>query len=81
MSVSYKPLASNEWKDGLQWYEEVEAWRQRYEQEFMVPAFSNKLTADATTELLLFDVPGGLKDAGRRVVAALMDQRLRAAMM
>lgn len=48
MYISYEPLPSSKdgFRDGLQWYEEIEAWSRKYEEEFMVPDSSNKTTAD-----------------------------------
>ncbi|KAI4730291.1 hypothetical protein E4T49_01917 [Aureobasidium sp. EXF-10728] len=81
LDFSCLPGSKTGWKDGLQFTRELEAWCDQYEEEYMVPAQSNKDTADCTTELLLYAVPAAYKDAGRRVVSALMDTRLRRAML
>jgi hypothetical protein len=82
MNISYAHLPSfGTWKDGLQWYEEIEAWNVTYEERCMVPDINNKKTADETTALLLYDVPPSWWPAGRQVVSALMDTRLRRAML
>lgn len=47
----------------------------------MVPDENNKKTAEQTVEILLWGVPKAMKPAGRNVVSAIMDDRLRAAMM
>lgn len=83
MGISYENLSSaNEgWVDGLQWLEEIVAWGEAYEKKYMVPDPSNKKTADQTVNILLWKVPKPLKPAGQKVVHALMDERLRKAMM
>lgn len=83
MVISYENLRSaNEgWVDGLQWLEEIVAWGEDYEKKYMVPHPSNKKTADQTVNILLWKVPKPLKPAGQKTVLALMDDRLRKAMM
>lgn len=83
MKIDYDvlPGAKSDWKDGLQFTGELEKWSDEYEERNMVPAESNKETADHTTALLLYAVPDAFKDAGRKVVSALMDSRLRKAML
>ncbi|CAD0083273.1 unnamed protein product, partial [Aureobasidium vineae] len=68
IDFSCLPGEKTGWKDGLQFTRELEAWCDKYEEKYMVPAQSNKDTADCTTELLLYAVPAAYKDAGRRVV-------------
>lgn len=46
----------------------------------MVPSATNLVVAAETTRLLLFDVPLAAHPAGKQVVSALMDVRLRRAM-
>ncbi|PBP24545.1 hypothetical protein BUE80_DR004567 [Diplocarpon rosae] len=74
-------LARSEWADGIAFYEDIKAWAEGYEREFMMPATSNKITADELIPLLLFYLPSGLKEAGKHMVGVLMGERLRAAMM
>ena len=83
MAIDYGCLRSvhEGWLDGLQWLEEVEAWAEAYEERSMVPDINNHKTADETTALLLWYVPQWAKSHGQKIVCALMDDRLRAAMM
>jgi len=83
MNISYADLPSFilGWQDGLHWYEEIEVWSKQYEKRCMLPDALNKNTADETTALLLYDVPASTLPVGRAVVSALMDDRLRKAMM
>ncbi|KAL1646877.1 hypothetical protein SLS58_003012 [Diplodia intermedia] len=83
MEISYEhlPGAGKGWNDGIQWMDEVAEWSQGYEKKYMVPHQDNKKTADETTAMLLYDAPSSLHPAGFKVVSALMDERLRKAMM
>ena len=69
------------WMDGLEWWEEVNEWSEAYEREKMVPAETNRKTAEQTVRILLWTLPGPLKGVGRHMVSALLDERLRKAMM
>jgi hypothetical protein len=87
MGISWEKLKSGTggkegtWRDGLEWWEEICEWSQAYEREKMVPAETNRKTAEETTRILLWTIPGPLKGMGRHLVSALMDDRLREAMM
>ncbi|KAL9007192.1 MAG: hypothetical protein Q9188_000126 [Gyalolechia gomerana] len=83
MGISYEKLrtAKEGWRDGLNWLEDLAEWSQRYEKENMLPHIDNKKTADETVAILLWGVPKGLKPFGEQVVSALMDDRLRTAMV
>ncbi|KAK8166722.1 hypothetical protein IWX90DRAFT_466108 [Phyllosticta citrichinensis] len=83
MEISYDELrsAGSGWTDGLHWFEEVEEWAKKYEETDMVPDVANKKTADETTAILLWDVPKAMYPFAYKVVSALMDDRLRKAMM
>ena len=87
MGISWEKLKSGTggkegtWKDGLQWFEEIDEWSEQYERECMVPNVDSHKIANETTRILLWSVPGPLKGAGKKVVSALMTDRLRDAMM
>lgn len=83
MGISYEELPSYErgWKDGLDWFEEVIAWAVVYEQKVMVPTQDNHDTAVETTAMLLYTLPKAVHSIGTDVVSALMDDKLRTAMM
>lgn len=83
MSISFDSLKSGKvgFRDGLHWLEEVLQWAEDYEKQKMVPHISNKITADETVSLLLWNIPPAMKGIGENLVRALMDARLRAAMM
>ena len=79
MEISYESLPPSD--DGLAWLESMRTWSEAYEARCMVPHQDNKIVADETTALLLSDVPSGAYSIGRDAVSALMDRRLRKAMM
>jgi hypothetical protein len=83
MGISYKDLPSYErgWKDGLDWFEEVKTWALVYEQKVMVPTKDNHQTAVETTAMLLYTMPKAVHPIGENVISALMDDRLREAMI
>lgn len=83
MEISYDRLRSHGpgWRDGLQWLEELEEWSRAYEETNMVPALSNQRLALATTDLLLWNFPQRWKGTATKFVAALLEPRLRMAMM
>ncbi|KAI4290559.1 MAG: hypothetical protein L6R35_000172 [Caloplaca aegaea] len=83
MGISYRRLESAEegWVDGVHWLEELQAWSEQYERKNMLPHPDNKRNADETVAILLWGIPKSLKSFGKRVVSALMDDRLREAMM
>lgn len=69
------------WIDGLQWLDELNEWSGQYEKRYMVPDKNNQKTAEQTVAILLYGIPGFLEPYGRSIVSALMDDRLRTAMM
>lgn len=83
MGISFTPLASSSsgFHDGLQFAKELQVWSEAYEREFMVPDKWNNKLADETVAILVYNLPEWLKGPARKVVAALMDARLRKAMM
>jgi hypothetical protein len=82
MNISYKDMAGfDSWSSGLEWIHDIQAWSEAYEKRCMVFDINNKMTADETTKLLLYDVPKFAHPWGRLVVSCLLDDRLRTAMM
>jgi hypothetical protein len=54
MGIEYNgQLAHSEWLNGLDFYDDIKVWATSYEARFMVPAPSNKTTADQLVPLLL----------------------------
>ena len=68
-------------KDGLEFFEDIEVWADEYETRCMVPDKYNYQLAEETTRILLADVPELMKPFGKNVVTTLMDEKLRLAMM
>lgn len=83
LEISYDALPSGKtgFRDGLHWLEEIAAWSDDYEARCMVPAVSNRETADQTTAVILYLVPRPLHPLGMKFVSFMMDDRLRKAMM
>ena len=84
MGISYRKLKSGEkgdWKDGLQWFEEIMEWTENYANDKMVPDINNKITADQTIAVLVWTIPSFLRPLAINLVKALMNERLRKAMM
>ncbi|KAL3420706.1 hypothetical protein PVAG01_07151 [Phlyctema vagabunda] len=83
MGISYHELENHKkgWLNGLEFYHDISAWAQAYEKQYMVPAQSNKQTADELVPLLLFFVPKAAQPAAANVVGVLMGDRLRKAMI
>ena len=86
MGIGYQNLRSGTeggtpWTDGLQWLDELNEWSVKYEEKYMVPDKNNQKTAEQTVAILLYNLPKSAKPYGRKIVSALMDDRLRTAMM
>jgi hypothetical protein len=77
----YLPSAASGFRDGIHWLEEITAWAQEYEKKAMVPAQTNRDTADQTTAVLTYVLPPKLKFLGEWFVSYMMDDRLRKAML
>lgn len=82
-NIDFSALAHgpNNFRDGLEFFEDLRAWSQEYEKRAMVPHEDNHKLAEQTTSILLYSIPDCLKPAGGQAVVALMDERLRKAMM
>jgi hypothetical protein len=83
MSIDFSDLehGPSSFKDGLEFFEDIKIWADQYERRYMVPNKWNHQLAEETSALLLTDVPGPLKSTAKNFVTALMDDRLRKAMM
>ncbi|OGE56794.1 hypothetical protein PENARI_c002G07981 [Penicillium arizonense] len=83
MKISYDGLPSARigWKDGIHWLHEVEVWAEAYEKINMVPDLMNHKTANETTALFLYGLPTFMHKVGKQFVTAIMDDRLREAIM
>lgn len=81
MGISYHSLARQEWASGLEFYEDIKAWAEKYEQSDMVPAVSNKKICDELVPLLLHWIPGFAQPFAREVIGTMMGPHLREAMV
>ena len=82
MGIDYTGrLNRSEWANGLEFNEDIASWALEYERTYMVPAITNKKTADYLMPLLLFYVPKRLYGLAINIVGVAMGGRLRKAMM
>ncbi|KAG5918544.1 hypothetical protein E4U42_006813 [Claviceps africana] len=82
MGIQYTGLLRRDsWRDGLEFVEDISAWAQQYETDFMVPAATNKQTSDELVRLLLYTVPSKARSFASHVIGVLMGERLRNAMI
>jgi hypothetical protein len=83
MGIDYHPLSRYEegWQDGIEFYNDLKRWADAYEEKCMVPAKSNNIVAGETVALLLTWTPNMAREAGLKVICAIMPDHLRAAMM
>lgn len=75
------PSAKSGWQDGLHWLDELETWSKTYDVMNTLPDENNKALALATLNICLTNVPRIFHRVGLQFVAALLDDRLREAMM
>ncbi|KAK5956245.1 hypothetical protein OHC33_002820 [Knufia fluminis] len=83
MDIKYDILPGSKtgWKDGLQFYTELDGWAKDYEKRNMLPHKDNYNTAIKTKELLLSTVPSFTHGLVAQIITAAMDDRLREAIM
>ncbi|KAF2657539.1 hypothetical protein K491DRAFT_691000 [Lophiostoma macrostomum CBS 122681] len=83
MSIPFDALTGgpDSFRDGLDFYQSLKAWSLAYEERVMLPAQSNHTVAEQTTSILLYNIPTFMHPAGKNAVYALMDERLRRAML
>lgn len=60
---------------------EMKQWAEDYEKRAMYPSEQTHELAETTMALLLFYIPGVIKGFLKRILIAIMDDRLRTAMM
>jgi hypothetical protein len=75
------PSGKSGFRDGIHWLDELNAWSESYEANFMVPDPKNREMADQTTGVLLYTLPKAAHRAGFQFVSFMMDDRLRKAML
>ncbi len=80
MSFDLLPRSQAGWKDGVEWLDQLDCWSREYQDTHMVPASTNK-AADATLYHILWKVPERLKPVGKQIIAAILEDKLREAMM
>ncbi|KAK2608705.1 hypothetical protein QQS21_002694 [Conoideocrella luteorostrata] len=82
MDIKYTGhLKRDTWKDGIEFVEDIMEWAHNYELEHMVPAATNKQTADELVKLLLYFAPKAILPFAHQAIGVIMGERLRTAMM
>ncbi|DAA75934.1 TPA_exp: Uncharacterized protein A8136_1305 [Trichophyton benhamiae CBS 112371] len=83
MEIDYSQLPSSKtgWKDGLHWLEDVTKWGDQYEEKNMVPCASNQLVALSAIGIILYIVPDFLKPTAKKMIFALLEDRMIKALM
>ena len=83
LDIHFDVLPSSKlgWADGLQFYRELDAWAKKYEEKHMLPSKDNYDTAIKTRDLLFSTVPAFTHGLIGQVISAVMDDRLREAIM
>lgn len=83
MGIQYDDLAHGpfNFRDGLEFFEDIKLWADAYERRVMVPNKWNHKLAEETAAMLMADVPGLLRPHAKHLIVTLMDERLRRAMM
>lgn len=83
MKIDLSPLehGPNNFKDGLEFFEDIKKWALAYEQDNMVPNKFNHQLAEETSAILMTNVPRPMKPVAKQFVISLMDDILRKAML
>lgn len=72
---------AGQWKDGIDFVDDISTWAKAYEIEHMKPARSNRGPAGELVPMLIYYVPRPLKGFATEVVYTLMGERVREAFM
>ncbi|KAI1339097.1 hypothetical protein F5Y15DRAFT_407405 [Xylariaceae sp. FL0016] len=84
MEIAYsqlQPYMSSDFDDGLAWLDALQRWCDQYEAAHMVPAVSNRHVSQATLYIAVFNIPIRFREVAVRAVSAILEPRLRTAMM
>ena len=75
------PRSKGGWQNGTHFLEELLEWADQYERDFMEPDPLNHKAATETEPILLYGIPKMFYSCGRQALSAVMDERLRRALM
>lgn len=75
------PRSAGTWKDGLHFLFELREWSDEYERTCMRAHEYNHRAAVETESILLYGIPKVFQTLGRQALSAVMDERLRSALM
>lgn len=68
---------AGQWKDGIEWLDDIAAWAKEYETKHLVPAKSNIAPSRELVRLMNWHVPGFLKPFAQEALVILMGDRVR----
>lgn len=83
MDIEYKGYLrrAGEWRDGVEFAEDITEWAAQYERDAMRPAETNRAMGGELMRLLTYHVPGFLQPFVEEVLTVLMGDRLRDAFL
>lgn len=74
-------LSKDSWRDGIDFVEDITAWAKEYEARAMKPARTNLKLAQSLIDLMIYHIPTVLKPFAHEVIAAVLGDRLREAIL
>ena len=78
MGINYKAeLGNNEWKDGIEFMDEVTAWAGKYEDQYMKPYPEVRKLGEVLMELLYSAYPSMARPIVYNVSLVIMGDRMR----
>ncbi|KAI1324668.1 hypothetical protein F5Y16DRAFT_380491 [Xylariaceae sp. FL0255] len=82
MEIEYKGyLSKSEWRDGIEFFEDISAWAKAYEINQMKPSVTAHKPARALIPMITYWVPWFMKGFTEEMVCVLMGERVREAFM
>lgn len=78
MGIDYtEQLGRSDWKDGIDFMEDVEQWARGYERDRLQPSPSSKRLAQVQLDMVLSIFPGAMRPLMRQMGLAIMGERMR----
>lgn len=78
MGINYaEEIGHDQWRDGLEFMNEVSAWAHKYEDEHLTPTTESKLLGELLMDLLMTSYPPVITPAAYQVVLVMLGDRLR----
>lgn len=78
MDIDYEAeLGKSQWKDGIEFLEDVSQWASKYEDDYMRPFDEVAKLGAVLMDLLLSAYPKALRPLGYQIVMVLMGAKMR----